>query len=96
MKYLKKIELAKDFNSSKNESFGMSVNSCDRCNGPTNNRTTTSMFNQQTICMSCKDEEKKDPEYDAACQMENEEIRKGNYNYPGAIPNYTPIRLLNN
>lgn len=80
MKYVKKYE-----------SFFMNVDSCDRCNGPTNNETTTSMFNQQTICMSCKNEETKDPEYEAACDAENSEIRKGNYNYEGAMPNYKPI-----
>lgn len=73
------------------ESFSMNKAFCDRCNGPTFNQTTTSQFNLQTICMSCKDEEKKDPEYDAACQMENEEIRKGNYNYEGVMPHYKPI-----
>jgi RecJ-like exonuclease len=77
------------------ESFGMNVAFCERCEGPTKGQTTTSMFNLQTICMSCKDDEKKDPEYDAACQMENEEIRKGNYNYLGAIPNYKSITKAN-
>jgi hypothetical protein len=37
------------------------------------------------------DDEKKDPEYDAACQLDNEEIRKGNYNFEGAMPIYNPI-----
>ena len=73
------------------ESFTMNKSFCDRCHGRTDGFTTTSKFNLDTICMSCKDDEKKDPEYDAACQLDNEEIRKGNYNFEGAMPIYNPI-----
>jgi hypothetical protein len=73
------------------ESFTMNKAFCDRCHGRTDGVTTTSKFNLDTICMSCKDDEKKDPEYDASCQLDNEEIRKGNYNFEGSMPNYTPI-----
>jgi hypothetical protein len=69
----------------------MSREHCDRCGESTNNVTTMSIFNQDVICMKCKDEEKKDPEYKAACQAEREAIAKGDYNYKGALPNYKPI-----
>jgi len=74
------------------ESFEMNKSICDRCAEPTNGVTTMSMFNEDVICMNCKQEEKNDPEYQAAVDAEHEEIRKGNTNYKGAITNYKPIR----
>ena len=50
---------------------------CDRCGGSTNNSTTMSIFNTDVICMSCKDEERKDPEYKAASLAEEEAYKKG-------------------
>lgn len=50
-----------------------------------------SQFNEDIICMSCKEKEKKDPEYQAAVEAEREQIKKGNTNYKGAIPNYKPL-----
>ncbi len=73
------------------ESFEMNKSICDRCGESTNNVTTMSMFNEDVICMNCKDEEKNDPEYQAASEAEREEIKKGNYNYRGAITNYKPL-----
>ena len=74
------------------ESFGMQRDNCDRCGEPTNGVTTMSVFNEDVICMNCKKEEKNDPEYGAAVEAENEEIRKGNTNYKGAMPNYKPLK----
>jgi hypothetical protein len=74
------------------ESFGMYRDKCDRCGESTNGTTTMSVFNEDVICMDCKKEEKNDPEYQAAVEAEYEEIKKGNTNYKGAIPNYTPIK----
>ncbi len=74
------------------ESFEMNKSICDRCGESTNNVTTMSMFNEDVICMNCKDEEKNDPEYQAASEAEREEIKKGNYNYRGSITNYKPLR----
>lgn len=82
MKHLKKY----------NESFGMHRDKCDRCGESTNGTTTMSIFNEDVICMDCKKEEKNDPEYDAAVKAEYEETMKGNRNFTGAIPNYTPIK----
>ena len=56
---------------------------CDRCNQPTNNATIMSMFNQDTICMKCKDEEKNHPDYNKAVKADHEAIRGGNYNFKG-------------
>jgi hypothetical protein len=74
------------------ESFGMRRDNCDRCGQSTNGVTTMSVFNEDVICMDCKKEEKNDPEYGAAVEAESEEIRKGNTNYKGAIPNYKPLK----
>ncbi len=81
MKHLKKYE-----------SFGMNKSICDRCGKSTNNKTIMSMFNTDVICMTCKEDEKNDPMYQSAVESEIEEVRKGNTNYKGAIPNYKPIR----
>jgi hypothetical protein len=78
------------------QAFGMNKSTCDRCGEPTNGVTTMSIFNEDVICMTCKQDEKNDPEYGAAAATENEEIQKGNANYKGAIPNYKPIKNTNN
>lgn len=75
-----------------NESFGMSRENCDRCGKPTNGVTTMSMFNEDVICTTCKENEKKDPEYNAACEEEREALRRGIKDYKGAIPNYKPLK----
>lgn len=82
MKHLKKY----------NESFGMHRDKCDRCGESTNGTTTMSIFNEDVICMDCKKEEKSDPEYDAAVKAEYEETMKGNTNFIGSMPDYTPIK----
>lgn len=56
---------------------------CDRCNGSLEGGRIMSMFNEQCICMKCKDEEMKDKDYKKARDTDNEEIKKGNYNYKG-------------
>ncbi len=85
-------ELVEQWIPSQNESFDMYRTNCDRCGGSTGNQTTMSMFNTQVICMSCKDEERKDPEYEAASLAEQEAVRRGDRNFQGAIPNYKPLR----
>ena len=42
-----------------------------------------SMFNEDCLCMSCKEKETKEPDYDKAVKADHEEIKKGNYNYKG-------------
>jgi hypothetical protein len=56
---------------------------CDRCGGSLKDGRIMSMFNDQCICMSCKEKEMKDPEYTRAVKSDHEEIRKGNFNFKG-------------
>jgi hypothetical protein len=74
------------------ESFSMYRENCDRCGNPTGGTTTQSMFNEDVICMRCKDEERKDPEYKAAEEAEREALQRGDRNYKGVMPHYTPIK----
>ena len=72
------------FNSKKYASGGnMNVENCERCGKPTNGKTITSMFNEDVICMKCKEEERSHPEYKKATDKEAEEVRRGNTNYEG-------------
>lgn len=42
-----------------------------------------SMYNEDVICMSCKDAEKKRDDYKQASDADIAEIKKGNYNFEG-------------
>ena len=42
-----------------------------------------SMFNSDCICMKCKEEEKKRSDYKEAIKAEQDEVKKGSYNYKG-------------
>jgi hypothetical protein len=55
---------------------------CKRCNKEINT-WTLSMFNTDEICIDCKHEEMKLPEYEEAVRAELEEVKKGNYNFKG-------------
>ena len=83
MKHIKK------FNES--DAFSMYRENCDRCGRSTNNNTIMSIFNQDIICMNCKKEEEKDPEFKAAQEAEFNAVRSGITDYKGAIPNYKPL-----
>ena len=84
-------ELVQEYIPISNES-SMFRDLCDRCHKPTGGTTTMSVFNTDVICMTCKNDEKKDPEYDAAVKAEQEAIKNGDYNYQGAIPDYKPLK----
>jgi hypothetical protein len=56
---------------------------CDRCGESLKGGRTMSMFNENCICMSCKEKETMDPEYRKAVEADQEEIKKGNFNYKG-------------
>lgn len=56
---------------------------CDRCGGSLEKGRIMSMFNEDCICMNCKDRETKDRNYEKARDREIEEVRKGNYNFKG-------------
>lgn len=55
---------------------------CHRC-GAKSEVHIMSMFNEQLICMGCKDEESERKDYDKAREADLKEIRKGNYNFKG-------------
>ena len=88
-------ELVQEYIPVQRESFDMYRSNCDRCGQHTGGTTTMSIFNQDVICMDCKEEEKSDPEYRAAVKAEMDAVRKGVQNYPGAIPDYKPIKRNN-
>ncbi|WP_195509906.1 gamma-glutamylcyclotransferase [Clostridium tyrobutyricum] len=56
---------------------------CSRCGGSLKNGRTMSMYNQDCICLGCKDKERRRSDYKEAVEAEHEEIKKGNYNYKG-------------
>ncbi|WP_422146224.1 hypothetical protein [Miniphocaeibacter sp.] len=56
---------------------------CDRCGKDLKSGRIMSMFNEDCICMECKEEESKDKNYKKARDREIEEVRKGNYNFKG-------------
>lgn len=56
---------------------------CDRCGGSLEDGRIMSMFNEECICMKCKNEERKDKKYKKAQDVEREEVKKGNYNFKG-------------
>ena len=55
---------------------------CDRCGGPLTVRIM-SMFNEDVICMDCKEKERKRPDYREAVEADHAEIKKGNFNFKG-------------
>lgn len=56
---------------------------CDRCGGLLNEGRTMSMFNEECICMSCKEKETQRADYKKAVDADHAEIKKGNYNFLG-------------
>jgi len=56
---------------------------CDRCGGPLDGGRTMSMFNEQTICMRCKEAETRLPEYRAAEAAELAACRAGDRFFRG-------------
>lgn len=74
------------------EGFGkdtfFSQDTCDRCGGSLDGGRTMSMFNDDCICMKCKEEERKHKDYKKAQDAEINQVRQGNYNYKGiGLPN---------
>ena len=67
---------------------------CDRCRKPLNGMRIMSMFNEDCLCMECKDAERNHSDYKTAVETDHAEIRKGNFNfkgigYPGKQLKYT-------
>lgn len=56
---------------------------CDRCGSDLSGGRTMSMYNEDCICMKCKQEERKRLDYEKARDADNEQIKQGNYNFKG-------------
>ena len=56
---------------------------CDRCGGTLDGGRIMSMFNEQVICMACKEKERQRPDYHDAVEADNAAIRRGDRNFPG-------------
>lgn len=54
---------------------------CDRCGESLKEGRIMSMYNEDCICLRCK--ERKRSDYKEAVEAEYEEVKKGNYNYKG-------------
>lgn len=65
-----------------------SQTTCDRCGGSLSDGRTMSMYNEDCICMKCKDAERKRSDYKTAFDADLEAVKKGNYNFPGIGKNY--------
>lgn len=55
---------------------------CNRCLNKAN-PSIMSMFNEDILCMKCKDIEIKHPSYKQALEADIAEIKSGNYNFHG-------------
>lgn len=56
---------------------------CDRCGGSLSGGRTMSMFNEDCICMECKEKERQRADYGKAVEADHAEIKNGNYNFKG-------------
>ena len=56
---------------------------CERCKSDCRDGHTMSMFNTQHICLKCARTEEKHPKYEDARLADLQEIKKGNFNFPG-------------
>ena len=56
---------------------------CDRCGGSLDGGRILSMFNNDTLCMKCKNEETQRPDYPAAVAADVAAIRRGDFNFKG-------------
>ena len=55
---------------------------CDRCKKILTS-SSMSYFNEDICCNECLDKEKAHPKYAEAKRAENEQVKRGNYNFPG-------------
>ena len=56
---------------------------CDRCGADLAGGRTMSMFNEQCICLSCADAERRRPDYEAAREAERAAVAAGDRNFKG-------------
>jgi len=55
---------------------------CDRCYKESLG-STGSYFNTQQICFACSKIEREHPAFEEAQRVENEAVKRGDFNYPG-------------
>lgn len=56
---------------------------CDRCGKSLKDGRIMSQFNEDCLCLECKSNEEKHPDYNKAITAEIKEIKRGNYNFKG-------------
>ena len=56
---------------------------CDRCGGSLAGGRIMSMYNEDCLCMSCKDAERRRSDYDSAVSADIAAIKAGDYNFAG-------------
>ena len=56
---------------------------CARCGGSLDGGRILSMFNEDVICMACKEKERQLPDYREAVEADNAAIRRGDRNFKG-------------
>jgi len=56
---------------------------CDRCGKSLKDGRIMSMFNKDCLCLECKEEETKRPDYKEALDTERREVLKGERNFKG-------------
>lgn len=59
-----------------------SKKNCDRCGKELKSRIMSKM-NEDVLCEECCNEEKMHSRYKEAVDKEHQEVKNGNYNYPG-------------
>lgn len=55
---------------------------CDRCKKETF-AITGSYFNTEMICIECDERERAHPDFARAQEIENQAVKRGDYNFPG-------------
>ena len=56
---------------------------CARCGADLTNGRIMSMYNEDCICLACKEKERQRPDYVEACIAEAEQIKQGNFDFKG-------------
>ena len=56
---------------------------CDRCGQSLDGGQIMSMYNEDVLCLNCKEKEKHFDDYALASETEYQEVKNGNYNFKG-------------
>lgn len=65
------------------EDHFFSVRFCDRCHQPLTDGRIMSMYNEDVLCMKCKEAETKREDYDHAREVEIAHVCAGDRNFKG-------------